>query len=110
MFETDAEGNSRLNIFYCDPMQSSQKPHVENNRNYIRDIIPNSYPMGNLTQSDIDLMFSHINSVPRLSSGDKSPYEVFCFMYGEESAEALNINKIARDKVVLKPNLIYGKK
>ena len=22
-------------IFYCDPMQSSQKPHVENNHNFI---------------------------------------------------------------------------
>jgi IS30 family transposase len=72
MFELDSEGNSRLNIFYCDPMQSSQKPHVENNHNFIRDIIPNSYPMDNLTQSDIDLMFSHINNTPRLSLGDKS--------------------------------------
>jgi IS30 family transposase len=107
MFELDSDGNSRLNIFYCDPMQSSQKPHVENNHNYIRDIIPNSYPMDNLTQADIDLMFSHINSTPRRSLGDKSPYEVFCFMYGDSVAGSLNIAKIARDEVILKPNLIY---
>ena len=109
LFELDPDGNSRLNIFYCDPMQSSQKPHVENNHNYIRDIIPNSYPMDNLTQCDINLMFSHINSAPRRSLGDKSPYEVFCFMYNEQTAAALNIRNIPRDGVVLKPYLIYAK-
>ena len=29
----------RTNIFYYDPMQSSQKAHFENNYNYVRDII-----------------------------------------------------------------------
>jgi len=110
MFELDPNGNSRLNIFYCDPMQSSQKPHIENNHNYIRDIIPNSYPLDSLTQNDIDLMFSHINNTPRLSLGDRTPYEMFCFMYGEQTATALSINKLARDEVILKPSLIYGKK
>jgi IS30 family transposase len=109
MFELDANGNSRLNIFYCDPMQSNQKPHVENNHNYIRDIIPNSYPLDCLAQTDINLMFSHINSTPRLSLGDKTPYELFCFMYGEETAASLNISNVPRDEVTLKPYLIYAK-
>jgi len=108
MFELDADGYSRLNIFYCDPMQSCQKPHVENNHNYIRDVIPNSYPMENLIQTDIDLMFSHINSTPRRSLGDKSPFELFCFLYGEQVAAALNIIVISRDLVTLKPSLIYA--
>jgi IS30 family transposase len=109
LFELDASGNSRLCIFYCDPMQSSQKPHVENNHNYIRDIIPNSYPLNGLTQDKIDLMFSHINSVPRRSLGDKTPYEVFCFLYGVEAARCLNISRIVHDDVVLKPRLIFAK-
>ena len=54
LFEQDAMGQSRLRIFYCDPMQSSQKPHVENNHNYVRDILPNGYPMDVLSQADID--------------------------------------------------------
>jgi IS30 family transposase len=110
MFELDADGNSRLNIFYCDPMQSYQKPHVENNHNYIRDIIPNSHPMGNLTQTDIDLMFSHINSTPRRALGDKSPFETFCFFYGKEAASALGVVEIKRDDVILRPSLIYANK
>ena len=34
-------GEIRGKIFYCDPMQSSQKPHVENNHNFIREVLPN---------------------------------------------------------------------
>jgi len=110
LFELDKEGNSRLNIFYCDPMQSSQKAHLENGHNYIRDIIPNGYPLDGLTQSDIDLMFSHINSTPRRSLGDKSPFEMFSFIYGADVPVLLNISMIERDDVILKPMLIYSKK
>jgi len=110
MFEVDSDGVIRLNIFYCDPMQSSQKPHIENNHNYIRDIIPNNYPLDNLTQGDIDIMFSHINSTPRRSLADKTPFEIFSFLYGSQTAECLNISEIMRDDVILKPSLIYAKK
>lgn len=110
MFELDKSGNTRLSIFYCDPMQSSQKPHVENNHNYVRDIIPNRYPIDTLTQEDINLMFSHINSTPRRSLGDRTPYELFCFLYGQETANLLSISEIKRDDVILKPSLIYSQK
>jgi IS30 family transposase len=110
LFEKDPEGNSRLNIFYCDPMQSSQKPHVENNHNYVRDIIPNGYPLDCLSQPDIELMFSHINSTPRRSLGDKSPYEVLCFLYNDDVPKCLNIAQIPRDEVILKPHLIFANK
>ena len=100
----------RLNIFYCDPMQSAQKPHVENNHNYVRDIIPNNYPMNNLTQKHINLMFSHINSVPRKSLSDKTPYELLNFFYGEGTAEKMGIHKIEPDEVILNPKLIFSKK
>lgn len=50
-------GEFRTNIFYCDAYQSSQKLHVENTHNYIRDIIPNEVDMSNITQHDLDLIF-----------------------------------------------------
>ena len=108
-FEMDANGRRRLNIFYCDPMQSSQKPHVENNHNYIRDIIPNGYPMDKLSQGDINLMFSHINSTPRRSLEDRTPFEMFSFLYGEKTAELLGVKPINRDAVILKPMLIFAR-
>ena len=111
-------GEFRTNIFYCDAYQSSQKPHVENTHNYIRDIIPNEVDMSNITQKDLDLMFSHINSTPRKSLKGKTPYEVFKFMFstpdnqdrGKEILDLLNIKKIKRDEVVLKPYLIKHNK
>lgn len=109
LFEFGKDGSSRLKIFYCDPMQSSQKPHVENNHNYIRDIIPNGYPLDNVSQDDVNLMFSHINSAPRKALGDKSPYEVFSFLYGSSVPKRLNISYVERDNVTLKPQLIYAK-
>jgi hypothetical protein len=63
-----------------------------------------------LTQDDIDIMFSHIGSVPRRSPGDRTPYGMFCFPYGKEAAGRLNITEIKRDDVVLKPELIFKKK
>jgi transposase, IS30 family len=109
LFELDSLGQTRLRMFFCDPMQSSQKPHVENNHNYIRDIIPNNYPLDCLVQSDIDLMFSHINSTPRRSLCDKTPLEVFSFLYGAAVPSRLNICEVERDNVVLKPSLLYSK-
>jgi len=110
LFERDKDNNDRLRIFYCDPMQSSQKPHVENNHNYVRDIIPNGKPMGKLSQDDISLMFSHINSTPRRILKGKTPCEMFTFFFGDEIANRLGIYEISRDDVTLNPSLLFGKK
>ena len=99
-------GEIRGKIFYCDPMQSSQKPHVENNHNFIREVLPNGQSWNHLTQEKIDLMFSHINSTPRENLGGKTPYEIFSFIYGEELAHKLNIQKIAKDEVTTTPRLL----
>ena len=104
LFEVNTEtGEIRSNIFYCDPQTPSQKPHVENNHNYVRDIIPNGKSLKNLTQEDLNLMFSHINSTPRKVLNGKTPYEAFEFLYGNEILEKLNIRKIAKDMVTLQP-------
>ena len=110
LFEQSPDGKQRLNIFYCDAMQSAQKPHVENNHNYVRDIIPNGKPLDNITQDSVNIMFSHINSTPRKSLHGKTPYELFTFYFGNFAAEALGIVEIEKDDVVLKPSLIFGKR
>lgn len=99
-------GEIKGKIFYCDPQHPSQKPHVENNHILIRDIIPKKLNLNFLTQEKIDLMFSHLNSTPRLSLGGKTPYDVFTFLYGEKTAKKLNIQKIRKDDVTLTPSLL----
>lgn len=107
LFEFNFEtGEFRTNIFYCDPMQSSQKSKIENNHNYVRDIITNDLNISNITQEDLNLVFSHINSTPRESLNGKTPYELQEFLYGNEIIEKLNIKQIKRDEVILKPYLI----
>lgn len=99
-------GEIRSKIFYCDPQQSSQKPHVENNHNFIREILPNGQDWSHLTQDKINLMFSHINSIPRESLGGKTPYEIFTFIYKEKLANKLGIQKIEKDEVTTTPRLL----
>lgn len=84
----------------------SQKPHVENNHNYLRNIIPNGIRLDKLTQEELDMVFSHINSTPRASLNGKTPYEAFAFFYGEALLNKLNIKKIDRDEVTLMPYLL----
>ncbi len=105
-FEVNIEtGEIRSNIFYCDAQAPSQKPHVENNHNFVREILPNGPSWSNLTQEKVNLMFSHINSVPRKSLNGKTPYEMFSFIYGEEILKKLNIQKIEKDEVNTTPRL-----
>lgn len=102
-------GELRLQIFYCDPMCSSQKPHVENNHNYVRDIISNELNLSNITQEDLNLVFSHINSTPREIYNGKTPYEMLKFLNENEFEtiiKAFNIMELKRDEVTLKPYLI----
>lgn len=112
LFEQNKKGKHRLNIFYCDPMCSHQKPHVENNHNYVRDILPNGYPMEHLTQDDIDLMFTHINNTPRRSLHGKTPLQIMKFFYTEDYEDilkAFNLKELEPDEVTLS-SLLFKKK
>lgn len=97
-------------VFYCDPMCSWQKPHVENNHILFRYICPkktNLKQLGLHGQEDLDTIFSHINSYPREVLQGKSPIQVFRFFYPESNVlEQLKIKEIDPDQINLKPNLI----
>ena len=51
-------------------------------------------------------MFSHINSTPRENLGGKTPYEIFSFIYGEDLALKLDMQRIAKDEVNATPRLL----
>lgn len=104
LFEINTQtGEIRSNIFYCDPQTPSQKPHVENNHKYVRNILPSAKSLKQLTQEELNLIFSHINSTPRTALNGKTPYEAFEFLYGSEILKKLNIQKIQKDMVTLQP-------
>jgi IS30 family transposase len=104
--EYDAQGNRRTKLFYCDPYASFQKPNVELSHEFIRRILPKGKSFDVLVQSDILLMISHINSYSREKLNDKSPFDMFGFIYGYDILEKLGINKIPANEILLKPSLL----
>ena len=105
--EMDVRGESKL--FFCDPNRSDQKGRIEKNHTLIRDILPKGTSFDNLTQEDINLVFSHVNSVKRAALNGKSAYELFAFTYGEEIPKLLGISKIPAEDVCQSSTLLQHK-
>ena len=105
--EMDVRGESKL--FFCDPNRSDQKGRIEKNHTLIRDILPKGTSFDNLTQEDINLVCSHVNSVKRAALNGKSAYELFAFTYGEEIPKLLGISKIPAEDVYQSSKLLQHK-
>ena len=105
--EMDVRGESKL--FFCDPNRSDQKARIEKNHTLIRDILPKGTSFDNLTQEDINLVCSHVNSVKRAALNGKSAYEFFVFTYGEEVSKLLGISKIPAEDVCQSSKLLQHK-
>ena len=105
--EMDVRGESKL--FFCDPNRSDQKGRIEKNHTLIRDILPKGTSFDNLTQEDINLVCSHVNSVKRAALNGKSAYELFAFTYGEEIPKLLGISKIPAEDVCQSSTLLQHK-
>lgn len=103
--ESDREGNQRTHLFYCDPSAPHQKGSAERNHELIRYFIPKGKSFDSLTQKDINLMMDHINSYCRESLGNKCPYDMFAFLYGEKILETLGCHKVAPNDVTLKASI-----
>ena len=105
--EMDVRGESKL--FFCDPNRSDQKGRIEKNHTLIRDILPKGTSFDDLTQEDINLVCSHVNSVKRAALNGKSAYELFDFTYGEEIPKLLGISKIPAEDVCQSSTLLQHK-
>ncbi|MPM29886.1 IS30 family transposase ISSmi1 [bioreactor metagenome] len=103
--EFDPLGNRRTQLFYCNPSAPYEKPNCENNHEMIRRCIPKGVDIGQYSQTQILLMMSHINSYARKSLGNKSPYDVFAFQYGEDTLKKFGLRKVPPDEILLSPAL-----
>ena len=99
------DGERRTRMFYCDPSAPYQKGSCERNHEFIRSCIPKGKDLSEYTQSDITLMMNHINSYARGSLGNKCPYEVFRFFYGDKLLNLLGCVTIPAQQITLKPSL-----
>ena len=104
--ETGVTGIQRTNIYYCDPMRSGQKGGIEQAHTMLRMILPKRTTFEFLTQWDVNLITSHINSTPRESLNGRTPYDVALEAFGTDALKAFQLRRIDPDKVVLTPKLI----
>ena len=104
--ETGIDGMQRTSIYYCDPMRSGQKGGLEQAHTMLRMVLPKGTSFEFLTQWDVNLITSHINSTPRESLGGRTPYSVALETMGEDVLNAFQLRPIAPDEVNLTPKLI----
>lgn len=99
----------RTHLYYCDPMASWQKGHIEKNHEYIRYAIPKKKSLNPYTQEDMTLLMNHINSTKRPGLGNKSPYELLLEEENNEDFmllwQLLKMDLIPPDEVHLMPDL-----
>ena len=99
-------GGKICSVFYCDPNCSWQKGSIEKNHEYIRYILPKGTSFASLTQYDCYLIASHINSTPRLSLNNHSPYEASLLFLGNDNINKFKIKKIDYDDIDLSYRLL----
>lgn len=104
--ECDEYGELRTRVFFCDPQRSNQKGGIEVAHELIRRVLPKGVSINSLTQKDITLMTNHINSYTRKKLGNQTAYNTFCFLYGEETAQALGMSPIPANEINLTPGLL----
>ena len=99
-------GQRRCRVFYCDPMESNQKPQAERNHEQLRRVLPKGRTdMDRLDVADVAACCSHVNSYPLASRGGKCAFELSAGLFPQSLLDGLGIARVAPDEVVLKPSL-----
>lgn len=98
-----------INIFFCHPNSSYEKGACERNHVLVRYVQYKGRSFDNLSQNDINILFSNINSYPRKSLNKKTPYQsVFDdHRLGKKFLDFVNIFKVNCDDIILNPSLLY---
>ena len=105
------DGTRRTRVFYCDPMQSGQKGSLENNHIELRYILPKEsdlFALGLTSQKPLDLICSHLNSIPKQSLLGKSHFDCLQFFAPDlfKRFADFGLMVIPCDDIFLKPGLI----
>lgn len=96
----------RCRVFYCDPYASWQKPHIEESHTLLRRVLPKGTSFDGLTQDDVDLVCSHINSYARESLQGATAFSAAPAGFTDKLASALGLKRIDPDEVCLTPRLL----
>ena len=95
-----------VHLFYCDPGKSYQKGKVEKNHELIRYVLPKGESFDHLTQSDVNILMSNINSYPREELNKCCPFSLANMLVGKNFIEKFGYYEISGNDVILTPNLL----
>ena len=109
--EASPDGCRRTRVFYCDPQRSDQKGSLENNHIALRYVLLKNVDLtaiGLTDQTKLNLILSHVNSMPIEKLGGKTPLELTEFLYPDffQQLCSFGLRKIKRDEVNLTPRLL----
>ena len=104
--ELSPQGERRCRVYYCDPMQSTQKAFCERNHAELRRIVPKGTPLGGFTRADVALVASHLNSYKRPETGWAAPLELGMARFPAALFEGLGMELVAPDEVTMSPALV----
>lgn len=99
-------GEQRTKVFYCHPSSPFEKGSCEVNHELLRRIVPKGTSFDNLTQDDINLIMSHINSYKRKKLNNVSPITMFSTIYGKDTIDKLNIREIPANDIDLTSDIL----
>ena len=105
--EFDEKNHRRTYVYYCNPSAPYQKGSAERNHEFIRCFLPKGTDITPYSQEDISLMMDHINSYCREGIGNKSPYDMFAFLYGEKILDLLGCHRIPPQEVTLNKSIFH---
>lgn len=103
--EVGLDGSRRTSMFYCDPVKPGQKGACEKNHVELRKILPKGTDFDALTQWDVSVACSHVNSYVRAGQG-VAPITLASLVLPTNLLESLSITAVDPDEVVMKPSLL----
>lgn len=106
LLKTTKKGIVKRSLFFCDPNKLYQKSHVEKTHTNFRNIVSGGKSFDKFTQETVNLIFSHVNSTKREPLNERTPYELFTFIYGTELADVFGIKKVNPEDVIQSPALL----
>lgn len=97
----------RCRVFYCDALKPGQKGRCERNHEELRRILPKGRSdFDALSERDLAVAASHVNSYPRASLCGNCPVDLARMLLPEGFLDLIGVEKLPLEEVVLKPSLL----
>ena len=105
------QGHNKFNEkpYRCANARDCHKKNVCSTVLFCRRECRNCNKCHRLTQEDVNLMMSHINSANRESLGGLTPFKLAKLMLPEKLSKHFGLKEVPGDEVILTPALLKGK-